>query len=73
MLFRKAPGSCGKNILKHILQHFTSICMGSKSLPQIFKALFQTGDFYIFVLCGIFFVRYVQLKKVRFLTKEHQL
>ena len=36
--------------------------MSSKSVPQIFKALFQTGDINIFVLCGVFFSRYVQLK-----------
>ena len=29
---------------------------------QIFKILFQTGDINIFVLCGIFFSRYVQLR-----------
>ena len=36
--------------------------MSSKSVPQIFKTLFQTGDINIFVLCGVFFSRYVQLK-----------
>ena len=29
---------------------------------QIFKILFQTGDINIFVLCGVFFSRYVQLR-----------
>ena len=36
--------------------------MSSKSVSQIFKILFQTGDINIFVLCGAFFSRYVQLK-----------
>ena len=27
-----------------------------------FKILFQTGDVNIFILCGIFFTKYVQLK-----------
>ena len=36
--------------------------MSSKSVSQIFKILFQTGDINIFVLCGVFFSRYVQLK-----------
>ena len=36
--------------------------MSSKSVSQIFKTLFQTGDINIFVLRGVFFNRYVQLK-----------
>ena len=36
--------------------------MSSKSMSQIFKILFQTGDINIFVLRGVFFNRYVQLK-----------
>ena len=36
--------------------------MSSKSLSQIFKILFQTGNINIFVLRGVFFSRYVQLK-----------
>ena len=36
--------------------------MSSKSVSQIFKILFQTGDIDIFVLRGISFSRYVQLK-----------
>ena len=36
--------------------------MSSKRVSQIFKFLFQTGDINIFVLCGVFFSRYVQLK-----------
>ena len=36
--------------------------MSSKSVFQIFKILFQTGDINIFVLRGVFFSRYVQLK-----------
>ena len=58
MLFPKVPDSCCKKILLHC----TSIFMSSKSVSQIFKNLFQTGDINIFVLPGIFFSRYVQLK-----------
>ena len=36
--------------------------MSSKSKYHIFKILFQTGDINIFVLCSVFFSRYVQLK-----------
>ena len=36
--------------------------MNSKSVSQIFKILFQTGDTNILVLLGVFFSRYVQLK-----------
>ena len=36
--------------------------MSSKSVPQIFKILFQTGDINIFVLRSVFFSRSVQLK-----------
>ena len=36
--------------------------MSSKSVSQIFKILFQTGDINTFVLRGAFFGRYVQLK-----------
>ena len=31
-------------------------------MSQIFKILFQTGDINAFVLCEVFFSRYVQLK-----------
>ena len=36
--------------------------MSSKSMSQIFKIFFQTRDINIFVLCGVLFSRYVQLK-----------
>ena len=36
--------------------------MSSKSVSQIFKILFQTGDVSVFVLCGAFCGRYIQLK-----------
>ena len=38
--------------------------MSSKSVSQVFKILFQTGDINIFVLRGVFFSRYVQLKSL---------
>ena len=36
--------------------------MSSKSVPQIFKTLFQTGDINIIVLRSVFFSGHVQLK-----------
>ena len=36
--------------------------MSSKSVSQIFKILFQTGDINVFVLRDVFFSRYLQLK-----------
>ena len=43
--------------------------MSSESVSQIFKILFQTGNINIFVLRGVFFSRFVQLKSY-FLTKK---
>ena len=37
--------------------------MSSKSVSQIFRILFQTDDINIFVLRGVFFSTYVQLKR----------
>ena len=62
MLFPKAPASCCKNVLNKFLLHYASILMSSKSMSQIFKILFQNGNINIFVLHGVFFNRYVQLK-----------
>ena len=36
--------------------------MSAKSVSQIFKTLFQTGDINIFVLRSVLFSRYVQTK-----------
>ena len=36
--------------------------MNSKSVPQIFKILFQTEAIDNFILRGVFFSRYVQIK-----------
>ena len=55
---------------KMVLLHCTSICMRSKNVSQIFKILFQTGDINIFVLCGVFFSIYVQLKSSFFEEKK---
>ena len=62
MLFPKAPASCGKKNFEIIFAALYSICMISKSVSQIFKILFQTGDINILVLRGDFSIRYVQLK-----------
>ena len=56
MLFPKAPASCCKKVLNQFLLHFTFISMSSKSVCQIFKILFQTGDINIFVFHGVFLV-----------------
>ena len=42
--------------------------MSSKSVSQIFKISFQTGDVNIFALRGVSFRKYVQLKS--FLSDE---
>ena len=44
--------------------------MISKSVSQIFKTLFQTGDINIFVLRGVFFSRYVKIKSSFFDEKN---
>ena len=36
--------------------------MSSQYVPQIFKILFQTGKISVFVLRGVLFSTYVQLK-----------
>ena len=36
--------------------------MSSKIVSQIFKIVFHTGDINNFVLCGVLFSRYVQVK-----------
>ena len=59
MLFPKASAACGKKEIEIILLHCDSICKTSKSVSQIFKILFQTGDINIFVLCGVLFSTYV--------------
>ena len=43
--------------------------MISKSVSQIFKILFQTGDIDIFVLCGVFLLDMFN-NKDPFLTKK---
>ena len=72
MLFPEGPGSCDKEILRNFLLHSTSISMSSKGLSQIFKILFQTGYVNIFVLRGVVFSRYVQLKRSFSAKKNHQ-
>ena len=62
MLFLEAPASCDKDILKQFLLNCTYFCMSLKSLSQIFKISFQTEDINNFILRGVFFSRYVQLK-----------
>ena len=64
MSFPKAPASCCKKILNQFLLHCPSTFMSLKSVSHIFKILFQTGYINIFVLCGVFFSRYAQLKSL---------
>ena len=52
----------GGNFLGGTFTRTTSIYMSSKSVSQIFKILFQTGDINIFVLRCVFSSRYVRLK-----------
>ena len=61
MLFPKPPASCGKKIWNKFCC-LVLLFVWAQSVSQIFKILFQTGDINIFVLCGIFFSTYVQLK-----------
>ena len=63
MLFPKAPASYCKTILNEFLLQCTSICISSKIVSD-FKNLFQTGNINIFVLRGVLFSRYVQLKSL---------
>ena len=72
MLFSKAPASGCKKILNYFLLHCTSIFMSSKSVSQIFKILFQTGNINIFVLRGVFFWQICSTKKLLFWRKKHQ-
>ena len=60
--FQKLQLLVVKKMLNKFLLHCTSIFMSSKSVSQIFKILFQTGDINVFVLRGVVFSRYVQLK-----------
>ena len=46
--------------------------MSSKSVSQIFKVLFQTGNINISVLHSVFFSRYVQLKRSFSDDEKHQ-
>ena len=55
--------------IEWFLLHCTSISTNPKSMSQIFKILFQTGGINVFILCGVFFSIYVQLKSRR---KKHQ-
>ena len=43
--------------------------MSSKNVSKIFEILFQTGDINVFVLRGVLFRKYVQLKS-SFLRKR---
>ena len=61
MLFPKAPASGCKNILTDFCC-IVLLYLWAQKVSQIFKILFQTGDINIFVLRGVFFSRYVQLK-----------
>ena len=72
MLFPKALASRCKKVLNYFFQHSTSIFMSSKSVTQIFKILFQTGDINTFVLRSVFFSRYVELKSSFSEEKKHR-
>ena len=61
ILFPKAPASFWKKNWTNYYALY-SIFMSSKSVFQIFKIIFQTGDINIFDLLGVFFSRCVKLK-----------
>ena len=71
VLLPKAPASCCKKILNEFLLH-CAIYMSSKSMSHILKISLQTGDINIFVICSVFFSRYVQLKSSFSDEKKHQ-
>ena len=58
----KSPSFFLKKKIELIIAVLYSIFMSSKSVFQIFKILFQTGDINIFDLLGAFFSRCVKLK-----------
>ena len=68
ILFPKAAAFCCKKL-------WTNFCcivllyLWAQKVSQIFKIVSQTGDINIFALCGVFFIRYVQLKS-SFLDEE---
>ena len=66
VFFQKLRLCVKKRFLKQFLLHCTSICVSSKSVSQNFRILFQTGNIGIFVLRGVFFSRYVQLRSCFF-------
>ena len=55
MLFPEATASCDKKKVKIIFAALYFYLYDLKKYSQILKILFQTGNFDIFVLCGIFF------------------
>ena len=70
MLFPTAPASwCKKKWADFCCIVF--LYLWAQKMSQIFKILFQTGDI-MFVLRGIFFSRYVQLKSSFSDEKKHQ-
>ena len=62
MLFSKFQASCGKKKFQIIFTALYFYLSELKECVSGFKILFQTGDVNIFILCGIFFTKYVQLK-----------
>ena len=70
LLFPKALSSYGKNVLKYFLSHCTFICKSSKSVSQIFKILFQTGDIEILSFAVSFLVDMFNLLVASLLTKK---
>ena len=64
MLFSKLQllTKCGKKKFEIISAALYFYLFELKSVSRISKILFQTGDIKIFVLRGVFFIRYVRLK-----------
>ena len=62
MLFPKAPTSCCKEFWTNFCCIVFYINELKKCVSHIFKSLFQTGDINLFIVRGVFFSRYLQLK-----------
>ena len=68
MLFPEAPAFCDKVEIIFAALYLNSYEL--KRVSHIFKILFQTGDNNNFVLRGVFFNRYFQLKSSFFDVKN---
>ena len=73
MFIFKAPTSRYKEAAKNFLPHCVSICINSKSMSEVFKIIFSTGDINIFDDGGSISVLYFQIKSSFSCEKRHPL